>query len=75
MTANIYPPSPTQSELSQSELCQSELCQSELSQSELSGDSLPANLFATLPPDLKNDRCPNGGSRLASEPRSPSSAS
>jgi hypothetical protein len=28
------------------------------SQSELS-DSLPANLFATLPPDLKNDRYPN----------------
>lgn len=28
-------------------------------QSELSEDPLPANLFATLPPDLKNDRYPN----------------
>jgi hypothetical protein len=28
-------------------------------QSELSEDSLPANLFATFPPDLKNDRYPN----------------
>jgi hypothetical protein len=28
-------------------------------QSELSEDSLPANLFAVLPDDLKNDRYPN----------------
>jgi hypothetical protein len=49
MTATIHPPSPTQSELSQSEL---------------SGDALPANLFATLPPDLKNDRYPNARSSV-----------
>jgi hypothetical protein len=33
-------------------------------QSELSRDSLPANLFATLPPDLKNDRHPNERSSI-----------
>jgi hypothetical protein len=49
MTATTHPPSPTQSELSQSEL---------------SGDALPVNLFATLPPELKNDRYPNAGASV-----------